>query len=149
MKSKPLIFLLNKQSRCWWFETPEHAYDVNAMVMPCVRGWQQNNRAIVVFAEAYNWRCHWLDSPSGLDERNFPVIMTPLTYSRDHSVYAPSHWETALLCNAVSHWLDAYTVWSLIQYVPQTLNIVLLCFVLYGYCPRSYQTNLVCYFDLV
>ena len=32
---------------------------------------------------------------------------------RDHSVYAPSQWETALQCNAVSHWLDAYTKWSL------------------------------------
>ena len=32
---------------------------------------------------------------------------------RDHSVYAPSQWEMALQCNAISHWLDAYTEWSL------------------------------------
>ena len=32
---------------------------------------------------------------------------------RDHSVYAPGQWEMALHCNAVSHWLDAYTEWSL------------------------------------
>ena len=31
---------------------------------------------------------------------------------RDHFVYAPSHWEMALQCNAISHWLGAYTEWS-------------------------------------
>ena len=33
--------------------------------------------------------------------------------SRDHFVCTPSQWETALHCNAVSHWLGAYTKWSL------------------------------------
>ena len=28
--------------------------------------------------------------------------------SRDHSVYAPSHWEMALQCNTISQWLGAY-----------------------------------------
>ena len=28
-------------------------------------------------------------------------------------VYAPSQWETALHCNVISHWLGAYTKWSL------------------------------------
>ena len=32
---------------------------------------------------------------------------------RNHSVYAPSQSETALQCNTVSYWLDAYTEWSL------------------------------------
>ena len=32
---------------------------------------------------------------------------------RDHSVYEPSQWETALHCNAVSLWLGTYTEWSL------------------------------------
>ena len=31
---------------------------------------------------------------------------------RDYSLYAPGQWET-LHCNAVSHWLGAYTKWSL------------------------------------
>ena len=31
----------------------------------------------------------------------------------DHSVYAASQWEMALHSNAISHWLDAYTEWSL------------------------------------
>ena len=31
----------------------------------------------------------------------------------DHFVYAPSQWETALQCNTVSHWLGAFTKWSL------------------------------------
>ena len=29
------------------------------------------------------------------------------------SMYAPSQWEMALQCNAISHWLGAYTEWSL------------------------------------
>ena len=32
---------------------------------------------------------------------------------RDHSVHASSQWETTLHCNVVSHWLGAYTKWSL------------------------------------
>ena len=33
---------------------------------------------------------------------------------RDHFVYAPSQWEMTLQCNVVSHWLGAYTKWSLV-----------------------------------
>ena len=33
--------------------------------------------------------------------------------TRDHFVYAPIQWETVLHCNVVSHWLGAYTKWSL------------------------------------
>ena len=32
---------------------------------------------------------------------------------RDYFVYAPSHWETTLQCNVVSHWLGAFIKWSL------------------------------------
>ena len=39
---------------------------------------------------------------------------------RDHLVYAPSQWETTLQCNVVSHWLGAYTKWSL--YVIHTVH---------------------------
>ena len=44
------------------------------------------------------------------------VAMTPSQYYiifRDHFVYAPNQWETTLHCNVVSHWLGAYTKWSL------------------------------------
>ena len=38
----------------------------------------------------------------------------PLKFtSRDQSVLAHSQWETTLHCNVVSHWLSAYTKWSL------------------------------------
>ena len=33
--------------------------------------------------------------------------------SRGQFVHAPSQWETTLQCNVVSHWLGAYTEWSL------------------------------------
>ena len=36
----------------------------------------------------------------------------PMIY-RNHFVYAPSQWETTLQCNVVSHWLGAFTTWSL------------------------------------
>ena len=32
---------------------------------------------------------------------------------RDHFVYAANQWETTSHCNVVSHWLEAYTKWSL------------------------------------
>ena len=32
---------------------------------------------------------------------------------RDHFVYVPSQWETALQCNVVSHWMGAYKEWTL------------------------------------
>ena len=35
--------------------------------------------------------------------------------SREQSRYAPSQWETALQCNAISHWLGEYLDWSLCQ----------------------------------
>ena len=38
-------------------------------------------------------------------------------WNSDHFVYAPGQWETALQCNAVSHWLVAYTKWSLVKWV--------------------------------
>ena len=33
---------------------------------------------------------------------------------RDIFVYAPCQWETMLQCNVASHWLGAYTKWSLL-----------------------------------
>ena len=37
-------------------------------------------------------------------------------WPRDNSEYAPSQWEMALQCNAISYWLDAYTEWSLVTH---------------------------------
>ena len=39
--------------------------------------------------------------------------ITTIKQSRENFVYAPSQWETTLHCNVVSHWLGAYTKWSL------------------------------------
>ena len=36
--------------------------------------------------------------------------------SRDHCVYVSSQWETTLHCNVVSHWVGAFTEWSLDVY---------------------------------
>ena len=39
--------------------------------------------------------------------------MRPQAIIKDHFVYAPSQWKGMLLCNIVSHWLDAYKKWSM------------------------------------
>ena len=60
--------------------------------------------------------------------------------SRDHFVNASCQWERTLHCNIVSHWLGAYTKWSLclvlvgqvkIYPVKFVYSLVLLCFVLF------------------
>ena len=38
-----------------------------------------------------------------------------------HFVYGPSQWVTTLHCNVVSHWLGAYTKWSLVPLLKCTL----------------------------
>ena len=43
---------------------------------------------------------------------SYCVIQWPVM-GRDHFVYTPSQWETTLQCNVVSHWLGAFTEWSL------------------------------------
>ena len=40
-------------------------------------------------------------------------------------MYAPSQWVTALQCNAISHWLGAYTEWSLIFWHSHPLAAIL------------------------
>ena len=37
------------------------------------------------------------------------MVLFVEAYTRDSFVYAPSQWETTLLCSAGSHWLGAYT----------------------------------------
>ena len=55
----------------------------------------------------------------------FRIMVRPITVPyisrvhRDHFVYAPSQWEMTLPCNVISHWLGAYTKWSL-----STCNII-------------------------
>ena len=44
-------------------------------------------------------------------------LLRPMVYqwlTRDHFVYAPSQWETTSQWNISSHWLGAYTKWSLL-----------------------------------
>ena len=43
-------------------------------------------------------------------------LYDPIEISRDHFVYAPCQWATALKCSIISHWLGTYTKWSLDLY---------------------------------
>ena len=47
-------------------------------------------------------------------EKSDWVIILPYRLT-DHSVYVPSQWEMVLHCNAISHWLGTYTVWSVLS----------------------------------
>ena len=44
----------------------------------------------------------------------------------DHFVNAPVHWETELQCSVVSHWLGAFTKWSLILVAAQSNETIML-----------------------
>ena len=74
--------------------------------------------------------CPWLKIKTPQYQDNLINMINPLhakffhmkhenisTYSstdiRDHFAYAPSQWEMMLHCNVISHWLGAYTKWSL------------------------------------
>ena len=43
----------------------------------------------------------------------FDILVISIYWNREHFVHAPSQWRTMLHCNIVSHWLGAYTKWSL------------------------------------
>ena len=54
----------------------------------------------------------------------FTTMLNGYIIFRGRTMNAPSQWETTLQCNAVSHWLRAFTKWSLnlicavSQYIP-------------------------------
>ena len=52
--------------------------------------------------------CSW--NPSLVEVKDAFILHNQF---KDHFVYAPSQWETMLQCNVASHWLGAYTKWSL------------------------------------
>ena len=55
------------------------------------------------------WECQWGTQPLSEPLKTRSLIQD----GRDHFVYAPCQWETTLHFNVVSHWLGAYTKWSL------------------------------------
>ena len=44
--------------------------------------------------------------------------------SRDYFVNVPSQWETMLHCKIASHWLGAYTKWSLFSLISSTCQVL-------------------------
>ena len=52
--------------------------------------------------------CSW--NPSLVEVKDAFILHNQF---KDHFEYAPSQWETTLQCNVASHWLAAYTKWSL------------------------------------
>ena len=60
---------------------------------------------------------------------------------RADSRFAPSQWETALLCNDVSHWLDAYLKSAVFAYTSARLLLLLLS---QTHCLNALDTPLYC-----
>ena len=56
-----------------------------------------------------NKRAHWIYITNLIQKQGKCIC-------RDHFVNVPSQWKTTLHCNVVSHWLGAYTNWSLYMY---------------------------------
>ena len=79
---------------------------------------------------------------------------------RGHSVYVPSQWEMVLHCNTISHWLGAYSEWSLqcwhpdndvtIQVQENTQPIIhghawqCYCWLVDGHLSRSFGSDGIC-----
>ena len=107
---------LSKQPWGWWFET-----------LSCSL-WRHCN-------EQFHWHRWWMASltmPAVRAVHSSNAIGPIYHIHRDHFVYAPSKWETALQCNVVSNWLGAYPQWSQHTVWPKhrILGLRLLCFVL-------------------
>ena len=62
------------------------------------------------FGKQCNMMESWVSIVSIL-EKVGRIITRP--HCMDHFAHAPSQWETTLRCNIGSHWLGAYTEWSL------------------------------------
>ena len=74
----------------------------------------------------------------------FSVYTTAYTVRKNYFVNAPSQWETALRWN-VSHWLDAYTQWSLNTFWEWGTQFVACC-VCYGLVLVDVIYTQQCYF---
>ena len=63
-----------------------------------------------------NWHQSGLGCQHGITPSYFISLASNGSHSsRDHFVYALSQWKMMLQCNVISHWLGAYTIWSLQQ----------------------------------
>ena len=58
-----------------------------------------------------------------MDHWNLFLVIWWYHFNRGHFVYAPTQWEVTLQCNIVSHWLGAYTEWSLFQWPGRSREI--------------------------
>ena len=100
----------------WWFQLKSViSYPVNKVKF---MDWQTDGQTdrCRQLQYPFSLKCH------GVKTQIFchafeKVLQTVLQWlSRDHFVNASSQWEMTLHCNVISHWLGAYTKWSLVIY---------------------------------
>ena len=70
---------------------------------------------IKVWSKTENEPWTALMSEWGISSGSRSFVTNLIPYHRDHSVCAPSQWVTALHRNTVSHWLGAFTEWSMLS----------------------------------
>ena len=96
---------------------------INAMFLSFM---SSGNKHYSTSQELYIWfvfcwdydNCQFCPYPSGLLHKHMgqshcPTVSEVTQNIRDHFVNVPSQWETMLHCNVISHWLGAFTKWSL------------------------------------
>ena len=76
----------------------------------------------------WHWNLAWLLPPVGIlmtlgCQCIHVLLVIGLVEYISNSSFAPSQWETALLCNDVSHWLVASQE-SALEYIPRIMHLV-------------------------
>ena len=101
----------------WVWSHSEHTKAMGCLLW--VFGWEKNKQtrlrwygtifikySLTSSARRQSWH-------SAIDQHIVLYCIICWDITKDHSVYVPSQWEMALHCKAISHWLGAYTEWSL------------------------------------
>ena len=87
-------------------------------------------KSYIDYEISWNWGPESIPVPTKIQRNNHVKTQSQSRFwwnntdvDKDHFVYALSQWETTLQCNVASHWLGAYTKWSLlIDIVTPTLK---------------------------
>ena len=76
-----------------------------------------------------------------VNRRSQNILSSTLSIHRTDSRFAPSQWETALLCNDVSHWLGASLKSALYIFLAIPRHVADLC--TYGMMMTSWHGNIL------
>ena len=117
---------LSKQSWGWWFETPSHRLWRHCNVNASSTGPFRKNFNETCFKIQYiSYRKMHVKSCMQNGRHVVWARCANEIWYRADSRFAPSQWETALLCNGVSHWLGTSLESAL--WCPTTASMIISC----------------------